>query len=57
MAIARRTLVDPAESGIFHCVSRCVGRAFLCGRDSYSGNDYEHRRAWIRDCARSIALG
>ena len=55
MAIARRTLVDPAESGMFHCVSRCVRRAFLCGRDSYSGNDYEHRRAWIRDRLRELA--
>ena len=54
MAIARKTLVDPAESGIFHCVSRCVRRAFLCGRDSYSGNDYEHRRAWIRDRLREL---
>ena len=49
MAIARRTLVDPTESGVFHCVSRCVRRAFLCGWDAYSGQDYEHRRAWIRD--------
>ena len=49
MATARRLLVDPTKSGVFHCVSRCVRRAFLCGRDSYSGRNYEHRRAWIRD--------
>jgi REP element-mobilizing transposase RayT len=49
MATPRRTLVDPAQSGVFHCVSRCVRRAFLCGSDAYSGQDYEHRRAWIRD--------
>ncbi len=49
MATARRNLVDPTQSGVFHCVSRCVRRAFLCRWDAYSGQDYEHRRAWIRD--------
>ena len=55
MAIARRLLVDPTRSGVFHCVSRCVRRAFLCGRDTYSGRDYEHRRGWIRDRLRELA--
>jgi hypothetical protein len=55
MATARSLLVDPATSGVFHCVSRCVRRAFLCGRDSYSGRDYEHRRDWIRDRLRDLA--
>ena len=55
MATARRLLVDPGRSGVFHCTSRCVRRAFLCGRDKYSGRDYEHRRGWIRDRLRELA--
>ena len=55
MATPRRLLVDPTKTGVFHCVSRCVRRAFLCGRDSYSGRDYEHRKAWVRDQLRELA--
>jgi hypothetical protein len=34
---ARRHIVVEDEVGVYHCVARCVRRAFLCGVDSYTG--------------------
>ncbi|MBL1277810.1 MAG: transposase, partial [Ectothiorhodospiraceae bacterium] len=33
----------------YHCVSRCVRRAYLCGSDQTSGKSYEYRRQWVED--------
>jgi len=53
--IRRRFLLDPAEIGVYHCINRCVRRAFLCGNDPVSGKSYEHRRQWIQDRMQFLA--
>ena len=55
MTQARRVIVSPNEVGVYHCVSRCVRRAYLCGFDSYSGKNYEHRRRWVRDRLKELS--
>jgi hypothetical protein len=51
----RRNLVDEGEVGFYHCVARCVRRAFLCGSDPASGQDFNHRKNWIRDRLEELA--
>ena len=47
--LARKEMIDSTEVQICHTISRCVRRAFLCGKDPVSGESYDHRREWIRD--------
>ena len=59
-ACARGELVRNGEVGTYHCVQRCVRRAFLCGADAVTGRSFEHRRGWVRariiDLAGSFAV-
>ena len=43
----RRSQIAVEATSYYHCVSRCVRRAFLCGEDRFTGRSYEHRRSLI----------
>ncbi|MCE9687667.1 transposase, partial [Shewanella sp. AS16] len=43
----RRTQISVEDTPYYHCCSRVVRRAFLCGDDAYSGKNYDHRRGWV----------
>lgn len=57
MPTARKEIVSEGTIGIYHCISRCVRQAFLCGLDQYSGRSYEHRKDWVKSRLIQLADG
>jgi REP element-mobilizing transposase RayT len=55
MTYPRSSLICLDDTPWYHCVSRCVRRAFLCGADFSSGKDYEYRRGWIVNRMKELA--
>lgn len=47
MGYPRKLLVAVEDTPYYHCISRCVRRSWLWGRDDYAGKDFSHRKAWV----------
>ena len=54
-ACARQELVRHGEIGTYHCVQRCVRRAFLCGEDFATGRNHDHRKIWVKERLQHLA--
>jgi REP element-mobilizing transposase RayT len=46
---ARQNLLSLQDTPYYHCVARCVRRAWLWGFDAYADRDYSHRKSWVTD--------
>ncbi|MCF2910860.1 transposase [Pseudoalteromonas sp. DL2-H2.2] len=55
MPTARKRQVSLSDTKYYHCISRCVRRAFLCGKDRLTGQSYEHRRDWVEEKLLTLA--
>jgi REP element-mobilizing transposase RayT len=55
MTRARNQLISLETTPYYHCISRCVRRAFLWGEDSLTGKNYTHRKAWVIARLRELA--
>jgi len=55
MALPRSKYVKEGKEGVYHCFSRCVRRAFLCGYDPLTQRDFSHRKTWLVDRLRHLA--
>ncbi len=49
MTRAREQQICCADTPYYHCISRVVRKAFLCGFDKTTQQDYGHRRQWVID--------
>ncbi len=50
-SFARKYLLPESGDFMVHAISRCVRRSWLCGEDSYTGKNFDHRRQWVRERA------
>ena len=55
MPQSRQSQISLIDTPYYHCVSRCVRQAYLCGQDQQTGRSYEHRREWVEQ--RLLFLG
>lgn len=49
MPLPRYKQINTDVTPYYHCISRCVRQSYLCGKDTRTGINYEHRRKWIQD--------
>ena len=51
----RKEVFEEDVVGCYHCINRCVRRAYLCGDDPVTGKSFNHRKGWMRDRLEQLA--
>ncbi len=47
MTKPRSEQISIDDTPFYHCMVRCVRRAFLCGDDHETGENFDHRKQWL----------
>ena len=47
MPTPRKLQVDLSVTSYYHCISRCVRQAYLCGKNKKTGQSFDHRKTWL----------
>jgi len=55
MTRARKELIAVEDTPFYHCISRCVRRAYLCGDDFQTKQNFDHRKGWLVDRSKFLA--
>ena len=47
MPTPQKDIVNLDLCQYYHCISRCLRRAFLCEQDEKTGRSFDHRKEWL----------
>ena len=55
MTLPRKQQVCLDSTPYYHCICRCVRKAFLCGEDELTKKNFDHRKQWLVDKITQLA--
>lgn len=55
MTRPRKDVVKEGEDFVYHCITRCVRRCFLCGEDILTRKNYDHRKKWVQERLKNLS--